>query len=34
LLYFDLDGIRIEDTILVTKDSYEMFALCHKRLEV
>lgn len=34
LYYPDLGGIRIEDTILVTKDGYRMLAPCPKRLEV
>ncbi len=34
-LYFpDLGGVRIEDTILVTKDGYKMLAPCPKKLEI
>ena len=34
LYYPDLGGIRIEDTILVTRDGYKMLAHCAKRLEI
>lgn len=33
LYYPELGGIRIEDTILVTKEGYEMLAPCPKRFE-
>jgi Xaa-Pro aminopeptidase len=34
LYYPHIGGIRIEDTVLVTKDGYERLASCAKRLEV
>ena len=34
LYYPDLGGIRIEDTILVTKDGYQMLAPCPKHFEI
>ncbi|MFA6172799.1 MAG: M24 family metallopeptidase [Kiritimatiellales bacterium] len=34
LYYPHIGGIRIEDTVLVTKDGYEMLALCPKRLVI
>ena len=34
LYYPHIGGIRIEDTILVTKDGYQMLAPCPKRLEI
>jgi len=34
LYYPDIGGVRIEDTILVTKDGYKMLAPCPKKLEV
>jgi Xaa-Pro aminopeptidase len=34
LYYPHIGGIRIEDTVLVTKDGYRMLAPCPKRLEV
>jgi len=34
LYYPELGGIRIEDTILVTKDGYQMLAPCPKRFEI
>ena len=34
LYYPNIGGIRIEDTIAVTKDGYEMLAPCPKKLEI
>lgn len=34
LYYPDLGGIRIEDTVLVTRDGWRYFTPCEKRLEV
>ncbi len=34
LYYPDIGGVRIEDTILVTKDGYKMLAPCPKRIEI
>ena len=34
LYYSEIGGVRIEDTILVTKEGYKMLALCPKKLEV
>ncbi len=34
LYYPQLGGIRIEDTVAVTKDGYQMLAACPKRLEI
>jgi Xaa-Pro aminopeptidase len=34
LYYPDIGGVRIEDTILVTKEGYKMLAPCPKKLEV
>jgi len=34
LYYPEIGGVRIEDTILVTKDGYKMLAPCFKKLEV
>jgi len=34
LYYHELGGIRIEDTILVTKDGYKMLAPCPKQLAI
>jgi Xaa-Pro aminopeptidase len=34
LYYPELGGIRIEDTIAVTRDGYEMLAPCPKKLEI
>lgn len=34
LYYPDLGGVRIEDTILVTKTGYQMLAPCPKRFEI
>jgi Xaa-Pro aminopeptidase len=32
--YPHIGGIRIEDTIVVTKEGYEMLAPCPKKLEI
>ena len=34
LYYPEMGGVRIEDTILVTKDGYKMLAPCPKKLEI
>jgi Xaa-Pro aminopeptidase len=34
LYYQHIGGIRIEDTVAITKDGYEMFAPCPKQLEI
>ncbi len=34
LYYSEIGGVRIEDTILVTKDGYKMLAPCPKKLEI
>ncbi len=34
LYYPHIGGIRIEDTILITKDGYQMLARCPKKLEI
>ena len=34
LYYSTIGGVRIEDTILVTKDGYKMLAPCVKQLEI
>jgi len=34
LYYPNIGGVRIEDTILVTRDGYKMLAPCEKKLEV
>ncbi len=34
LYYPDIGGVRLEDTILVTKDGYKMLAPCLKKLEI
>jgi len=34
LYYPQLGGVRIEDTVLVTKDGYEMLVPCPRQLEI